>query len=69
MSSEQICKPCHFTQMGMFVSQGFTSYECESCNKKDMYHDSAIPKHCDLCAKQKNICRRCGKQISDNERK
>jgi len=55
-----LCIECYYSPI--MVGQAFTEYNCETCKKKFMWHNTGVPRHCSHCATDKDICIRCGEE-------
>lgn len=56
------CKSCFYLKNGSAL-QAFTEYECRNCEIKQMWHNSRIPRYCNYCATEHQVCIRCGCSI------
>ena len=57
----QECIRCFYK--GVIAGSAFTNYTCKCCNKEFSYHCTAIPDFCPQCARDNNICQRCGSEL------
>ena len=56
------CKVCYYLKNGL-AFQAFTEYECQNCHEVDIYHNGSVPKYCQKCSEEFNVCRRCGAEL------
>lgn len=59
---KQECKTCYYLKNSM-AGQAFTKYACGNCGKEQMYHNTNTPRYCEECAKEFNVCIRCGAEL------
>lgn len=59
-----ICIRCKIEQAGMVGGQAFTAFKCEKCGEMNMHWNTNVPKICEKCSKELNICERCGQPIT-----
>jgi hypothetical protein len=52
------CKECFYRDS--WAGQAFTEFTCKGCKKEVSHQNTNTPTYCNDCAKEKNICRRCG---------
>lgn len=52
------CKSCYYRDGGL-VGQGFTSYTCKICSKKESWHNTGTPTLCRECAADNKLCVAC----------
>lgn len=52
------CAPCHY--ISRMAGQAFTKWHCGVCGKEGMHHNTATPAVCNECAKEHDLCGRCG---------
>ena len=64
-----ICKKCKEANKGMLAGQGFRDFTCNLCGEIDTWHNTNVPKICDKCSKEHNICQRCGEPLDEKEEK
>lgn len=54
----QLCKACHyFERIG---GQAFTMRPCMSCGSEEKYSSTVTDVLCKSCAKEGDLCKRCG---------
>lgn len=61
-----ICEKCYWEEKGMLSGQGFTEFTCAICDKKEMWHNTNVPKFCSECSEKLGICQRCGADLGDH---
>lgn len=54
-----LCYECTMKRAGSMSGQGFTSFDCKSCNRSISYHNTGTPNYCKGCAYEKFCCQRC----------
>lgn len=59
------CKTCFYLRKG-FAGQAFTEYTCRNCGGMHMHHNTAVPKYCDSCAVEHEVCKQCGASLHDD---
>ncbi|MFA5407003.1 MAG: hypothetical protein WC307_06625 [Candidatus Nanoarchaeia archaeon] len=52
------CKEKYFA-----AGQAFTYYKCDNCGKKDLWHNTNVPKICANCAEKYKRCIKCGEKM------
>jgi hypothetical protein len=55
------CLYCYYKSL--FAGSAFREYTCGICKEQKMYHNTAVPKFCPDCARDNNICMRCGSEM------
>lgn len=55
------CRSCYYTNRIAFDIISFS--RCKNCGKDLYFGSSDIDKYCLDCAKEKNVCKHCGKEI------
>ena len=58
------CKECQLK--GYVAGQAFKEFICEKCGHTAIHHNTNIPKYCDSCSANYNICERCGRSLDEN---
>lgn len=64
------CKTCFYFDYGV-AGQSFSQRECKSasCTELSRWHNTAVPDYCADCSKMYGICRTCGGDIEQRERR
>lgn len=64
------CKTCYYVRFAV-AGQSFSRQECKTlgCNNLSEHMNTDVPDFCPACSKKYGICRRCGGDIEQKERR
>ena len=57
------CKFCFYIHPSRIGGAAMTTTECGVCGKEIMFGSTAVDKICPECAREKELCRRCGAEV------
>lgn len=63
---KQECRFCFYTSR--LAGNAFRNYSCGICTKAGMWHNTATPKLCNVCAKEHDLCVMCGASMNEKRR-
>ncbi len=64
------CACCYYTiGYSRIAGAAFTEWNCEICGKLSIYSNTAIPKCCDECSDNYDLCVECGGDINMKNRR
>ncbi len=65
------CKTCYYLRGGVIAGQAFSQHECRrlGCDELSKSSNTDVPDFCSLCSATFGICRRCGGDIEQKERR
>jgi len=58
--AERRCRACYYIPKGAIVGHGFTRWGCIYCDHTDEHHNTGVPRCCDACSDELNLCVECG---------
>lgn len=64
-----LCKWCWYRQATTLAGQAFTEYTCWRCDQTLSHANTAVPRLCDPCAKETQLCASCCGDINGKMRK
>lgn len=64
------CKTCYYTRTTI-AGQAFSQRECKTlgCNELTRHSNTDVPDFCQVCSEKYGICRRCGGDLEQKERR
>lgn len=64
------CKSCYYFDFGV-AGQAFSEKPCKNmeCDKYSRWPNTAVPAYCEECAKEYGICRSCGGDLEQIDRR
>jgi hypothetical protein len=54
------CIYCFYLNRGRLVGHGFTAWKCLACDFEGQHSNTGVPRYCETCSAELNLCIECG---------